>query len=294
MLRVVGTLAFDTLAHVRALATPEETGGVLRLEPDVPGGTAGNVAMALARLGGRCAIVSAVGPDFAGSSYARALEAAGIDLAHVDVAASPTSRAYVFYDEAGGQTTYFYAGASAELRARPDALRGHRAHFCAGEISQYPAMMEAATWASFDPGQETFHRAFADIEACLPHADLLFANRHELARIEQNGWPLERLVETIGTVVETRGGDGTLVHTASGRFAAPAVPVRAKDPTGAGDAHRAGFLYALDRGADVGTAARLANVLGSFAVEAVGAQAGHVTLAQAMERYEKAYGARPF
>lgn len=295
VLTVVGTLAFDTLARVQALATVEHTGGVLRLQPDTPGGTAGNVALALARLGAPCRVISGVGPDFASSPYAAALAAAGVDLRALFVGKLPTSRAYIFFDERGAQVTYFYAGASTELAPAAGAVGAGRAHFCAGEIAKYPAMMREAAWVSFDPGQELFHRKFADIEACLSLADVLFANRHEMRIFDENGWTLARLLdEGPSVVVESRGAEGTLVHTPEGRFAAPGVTVRAVDPTGAGDAHRAGFLYALEQGADLGGAARFANVLGSFAVEHVGAQAGHPTLAQAIERHEKAFGERPF
>lgn len=295
VLTVVGTVAFDTLAHVKGLASPEQTGGVTSLQPDTPGGTAGNVAMALARLDARPRLVSAVGPDFAGSAYANALADAGVDIRGLVVGSSPTSRAYVFYDDDGGQVTYFYAGASAELAARAGAISGGRAHFCAGEIAHFPSLMQMADWVSFDPGQEIFHRDFTQIVACLPHVDLVFANHNELALFEDRGWPLRRLFDQgVEGVVESLGSGGTLVHTPEGRFAAPPPAVRARDPTGAGDAHRAGYLYALDRGADAGVAARFANVLGSFVVEHIGAQAGQPTLAQAIERYQKTYGAAPF
>lgn len=140
-----------------------------------------------------------------------------------------------------------------------------------------------------------FHRDLQEIVACLPHVDLLFLNRHERDTLETRaGWDLSRLFESgVALVVESRGPDGTLVHTPKGRFAAPAPPVEAVDPTGAGDAHRAGFLYALDRGADLETAARFANVLGSFAVESIGPQGALPTLAQALERYARGYGAPP-
>lgn len=295
MLTVVGTVAFDTLARVRSLASPEETGGVVHLQPDTPGGTGGNVAMALARLGARPRLVSCVGPDFAHSAYAATLAAAGIDTSGLMVGQLPTSRAYVFFEESGRQMTYFYSGASTEFAPQATIVPGGKAHFCAGEIARYAPLMQAAEWVSFDPGQELFHREFAHIEACLPLVDLLFANRHELTILEKRGWGLERLIaEGMDAVVETRGREGTVVHSRSGRYAAPAIDVRARDPTGAGDAHRAGFLYAMERGADPGAAARFANVLGSFAVEHIGAQAGHPTLAQALERHEKAYGELPF
>lgn len=294
LVQVVGTVAFDTLAQVKALAAPEATGGIVELHPDLPGGTAANVAMALAKLGAQPRVVSSVGPDFAGSGVESALRAAGVDLSGLHVTRRPTSRAYIFFDGHGGQVTYFFGGASAELpRVR---LEPGRVHFCAGEIARYPALMEQAEWVSFDPGQEVFHRALDEIVACFPLVDVLFLNRHERDKLEREaGWDLARILGAgVEAVVESRGGEGTLVHTTSGRYAAPAVPANAVDPTGAGDAHRAGFLFALERGAELGRAARFANVLGSFAVEAVGAQAGQPTLPDALARHEKAYGEAPF
>jgi len=292
--QVVGTVAFDTLARVRTLPDPEATAGILELHPDLPGGTAGNVAMALARLGARPRLVSAVGPDFEGSRVEAALREAGVDLSGLAATRAPTARAYVFFDSEGRQVTFFHAGASRDL---PDAqMAPGRAHFCAGEIARYPSLMRRAEWVSFDPGQEVFHRDLAEVTACLPETDLLFLNRHERDRLEKDaGHDLARIFAAgVGAVVESRGAEGTLVHTPSGRFAAPGVPAAAVDPTGAGDAHRAGFLFALERGADYGRAARFANVCGSFVVEAVGAQAGQPTLAEALARHEKVYGERPF
>lgn len=295
VITVVGTLALDTLARVRSLAAPEATGAILDVTAEARGGTGGNVATALARLGARPRLVAGVGPDFAGSAYERDLLAAGVDLSLLVRSVEPSSRAYVFYDDAGAQVTYFYAGASRALADADVPLAG-RAHFCAGEISSYPALMRKADWVSFDPGQEMFHRELAQIVECLRHVDLLFLNRHELARFEaEAGIGVEALHEMgVDVVVETRGAEGTVVHTREGPLVAPAVPVVPRDPTGAGDAHRAGFLTALERGADLATAARFANVLGSFAVESVGAQAGLPTLADAVARHEKAYGAKPF
>lgn len=288
MLTVVGTIAWDTMAHVARLAEPETTGGVRSVHADLPGGTAGNVATALGRLGARARVVSAVGPDFAGSAYERSLVGLGLDLGGLLRARTPTSRAYVFFEETGRQQTYFYAGASRELAA---TRVGGRAHFAAGEVSCYPAMMQQADWVSFDPGQEVFHRDHKEILACLPHVDLLFMNQHERARL---GLDVPRLVREGTVVVETRGRDGTLVHAPEGDIAVPGVDAKALDPTGAGDAHRAGFLFALDAGASLRDAARLANVMGSFAVEGVGPQTALPDRDAARARFERAFGAWPF
>lgn len=292
VLTVVGTLALDTLAHVQRLAAPEETGGVRHLSVDVPGGTAGNVAMALARLGAAPRVLAGVGPDFGRSAYERALREAGVDLSLLVHATDATSRAYVFFDGHGGQMTYFFSGASRAVANARGPLRG-RVHFAAGEISAYPRLMQEADWVSFDPGQEVFHRDHKEILACVEHVDLLFLNRHERARLEQTGLRVDVLARAGTVVVETRGAEGTIVHAQDGDVAVPAAPAEARDPTGAGDAHRAGFLLALDRGASWRDAARFANVMGAFAVEGIGPQANLPTLAQAAERYQKAYGERP-
>lgn len=295
MLTVVGTVALDTLAQVRNLAEAEETAGVVRLHPDLPGGTGGNVSMALARLGAPARLVSAVGPDFPGSSYERLLRQANVALDGLMHVPTPMSRAYIFFDGNGRQMTYFAPGASVSLTS--EVSIGGDAHFCAGEISTYPAFMEKCARVSFDPGQEVFHRDLKQILDCLPLVRILFLNKHELAHLEKvAGMDVPRLLEAgPEALVESRGAEGTLVHTRSGRFAAPGASVPAvADPTGAGDAHRAGFLYALSRGADLGAAARFANVIGSFAVEKVGAQTGHPTLDDAVERHERVYKERPF
>lgn len=283
MRTVVGTVAWDTLALVERLADPETTGSVRLVHADLAGGTGGNVSMALARLGAPPRLVAAAGPDFAGSAYERDLRDAGVDLSGLVRASTPTSRAYVFVEASGRQQTYFYAGASRDLVAQP--VRG-RVHFAAGEVACYPAMMQQAEWVSFDPGQEVFHRDHKQILACLPHVDLLFLNKHERDRLALD---VAALVREGTTVVETRGRQGTVVHAAGGELEVPSVEVPATDPTGAGDAHRAGFLYALDKGADLRTAARFANVMGSFAVEAVGPQSNLPTLAQAKARFLDTY-----
>lgn len=296
VLTVVGTLALDTLARVKRLPEPEETAGVLDVRPEVPGGTAGNVAVALARLGLPPRVLAGVGPDFAGSAYERLLEELKVDLSALVRSPLPTSRCYIFFEDSGRQISHFYGGASHAFSEGAPSVSG-RVHFAAGEISAYPRLMEQAEWVSFDPGQETFHRDLDQILACLPHVDVLFLNRFERERLESAaGLGVDRLlVDGLETVVESRGAEGTIVHTHEGALAVPAVPVVARDPTGGGDAHRAGFLYAWERRADALAAARFANVLGSFAVEHVGAQDGLPTLDEALQRYEKAYGEKaPF
>lgn len=283
----MGSVALDTIALVARLAAPETTGGVERVAPDLPGGAGGNVVMALAKLGAATRLVSAVGPDFAASAYERALLAAGVELRDLVRVDELTSRAYVFADPHGAQVTYFHAGASRALArtARAD-VRGARCHFAAGEISVYPQLMQAADFVSFDPGQEVFHRDLDEIRACLPHVDVLFVNRHERER-------LKVAPGDVPVLVESRGAQGTRVHEGTKETLVPAAPAAPREPTGAGDAHRAGFVFALAKGASLENAARVASVMGAFAVEGIGPQSNLPTLAQLQERYQRSFGRWP-
>jgi len=285
MFDVVGTVAWDTLALVDRLPAAEVTAGVRELARDVPGGAAGNVAMAMARLGATPRVVATVGDDFDDA----AMRAGGVDASGLHRVTGATSRAYIFYAKSGEQATFFAAGAGHDLD--PSTTVTGRAHFAAGPINDYPRLMRMAEQVSFDAGQEAHHRAFDEIARCLEYVDILFVNQHEREVFEQHGWTLaEALGGRTRLVIETRGAEGTLVHTREGRYHAPAVPTDMLEPTGAGDAHRAGTLVALARGAAPDVAARVGNVVSSFVITRVGPQTGLPTWGQVASRYHDAYG----
>lgn len=293
MMRVVGTVAFDTVGLVARLPTPDTTARVRRVETRF-GGTAGNVAVALARLGASPSLVAAVGPDFVGSAYEKHLAALGVDTRDLVVVDRPTSHAYIWSDDAGHQATFFHPGASAELAKAP-VRKAALAHFGAGEMTAYLPHMEAADLVTYDPGQEVFHRPLAEIVAQFPHVDVLFLNRHEADRLRTEvGFGAEKAFALgMGALVMSRGVDGCDVITPDGREHVPSVPARAVDPTGAGDAHRAGFLLGLSRGLPLGVCARLGAVAAAFAVEAVGPQEGALALAPFRARYAATFGPCP-
>lgn len=292
-IQVTGTIAFDTVVTVARLPVRNETARVERLSL-LPGGAAGNVAFGLARLGARPRLVAAVGPDFAGSEYEARLRAVGVDLSGLLRLGLPTAHAVLASDPAGDQHVYFYPGASHLLADAPAPAAGI-GHFTAGPIDRYASRMRACRTVAFDPGQECFHRDVAEITRLFPLVDVLFLNEHELARLrDAEGWTVRRLLDAgPDAVLVTLGAAGQEVHTRDGTERVPAVPVRVVEPTGAGDAHRTGFLHALAAGADVAAAARLGAVVASFAVSSLGTQAGLPTLAEARERYEKAFGPWP-
>lgn len=293
MIRVVGTVAFDTVGLVARLPAPDTTARVRQVHTRF-GGTAGNVAVALARLGASPSIVAAVGPDFRGSAYEARLTSLGVDLRDVVVGDRPTAHAYIWSDDEGRQATYFHPGASSDLAKAP-VRKAAVAHFGAGEMTAYVPHMEAADLVTYDPGQEVFHRPLDEVVAQFPHVDVLFLNRHEAERLRaEAGFDAARAFALgMRALVVTRGAEGCDVVTPEGVERVPAVPAAAVDPTGAGDAHRAGFVLGLARGLPLAACARLGAVAAAFAVEAVGPQEGNADLAHFRARYAAAFGPCP-
>lgn len=293
MLAVMGTVALDTLALVDRLPARNEAARVREVRDDF-GGCAGNVAAGLAGLGLEPRLVSSVGRDFPRTEYGQRLKRLGVDLAGLHFSDLPTSRAFLFTDPKGAQQIYYFPGASVEMAQCPP-FRAGIAHFAAGEVACYPAFMARCERVSFDPGQETFHRGPEEIRACLPHVDYLFLNEHELRFLGKAlDLSLEEILEAGPQVlIESRGPKGQVLHLPDRREASPAAKARLVDPSGAGDAHRAGFLYGLARGRKLETCARLGSVMAAFALEAVGAQSNLPSEAQLRERYKREFGSPP-
>lgn len=289
----MGTVALDTLALVERLPGRNETALVREVRDD-HGGTAGNVAAGLAMLGLRPHLVSSVGRDFPKTEYGQRLKRIGVDLSGLHYSDLPTARAFLFTEPRGSQQIYYSPGASPEM-GRCAPFKAGIAHFSAGEISAYPKMMARCDRVSFDPGQESFHRDAADIKACLPHVDYFFVNEHELKQLQKAlGMGIDDFLEAgPEVVVESRGPKGQVLHRRDGKLACPPAKARLVEPSGAGDAHRAGFLYGLARGYKLEACARLGSVMAAFVLEAVGAQANLPSEAMLRERYKREFGTLP-
>jgi adenosine kinase len=144
----------------------------------------------------------------------------------------------------------------------------------------------------FDPGQQIIMLSPEDLRAGVAGATALFANDYELQLItERTGWSERDILEKTPLIVVTLGEKGTRLVTKDGEETVPAVTLDSVvDPTGAGDAHRAGFAAGYVRRLPNTICARLANVVASFAVEMRGTQTHRFTLEDVAVRYEKTYG----
>lgn len=248
------------------------------------GGVGGNVAFGLGRLGFRSHLVGAVGADFAG--YRRCLEAHGVDCDHVHVSDTRhTARFLCTTDADANQIASFYAGAMAEaggidlgavLRAIPDAdLVVVAPNDPLAMVRHTQACREAGVRFVADPSQQLARMDGSDIRQLVEGADLLFTNEYERDLLEhKTKWTRAEILGRVGAWVTTfgakgleiRAADGSVVHVTAHQSVEPV------DPTGVGDACRAGFLAGRQSGLGMRRSAEIGCTLASFVLETVGTQ----------------------
>ncbi|HZD44211.1 MAG TPA: PfkB family carbohydrate kinase, partial [Methanomicrobiales archaeon] len=180
--------------------------------------------------------------------------------------------AYMFTEESGDQMTFFDWGASETFASR-EAPALEFVHLATADPDFNMRVAEKSEFVSFDPGQDLLTYSHEQLRTILEHTSLLFANRHELAGMCR-GLDLEpkELLAPIPIAVITMDAGGSMLYVDGEEHFVPIVPVEMKDPTGAGDAYRAGFLTAYRRGYTPLECARIGTVAASFAVEKVGCQ----------------------
>ena len=285
---VSGSLAYDTIMvfpdqfkkHI--LADQIHILNVAFMVPDMRreyGGTAGNIAYNLKLLGEEPWIMATVGHDFA--PYAQRLERLGLSTRHVRVLDGQfTAQAFITTDIDDNQITAFHPGAMSDSQVNRIAdANGVKLGIVSpagrqGMIEHSRDMAERGIPYIFDPGQGLPMFSGPDLLELMKGARALTVNDYEARVIEEKtGKKVEEIAERIGAVVVTRGGEGSSVYTPGGRIDVPAVPPDALvDPTGCGDAYRAGLLYGLARGWDWERCARLASVMGSIKIARRGGQ----------------------
>jgi adenosine kinase len=266
------------------------------------GGVAANIAFGMANLGQRPVLVGAVGEDFA--DYRSWLERHGVDCESVHVSESRhTARFVCTTDDDMAQIATFYAGAMSEARQielQPVADRVGGLDLVVIGANDPEAMLrhtqECRTRGipfAADPSQQL---AFADgetIRQLIDGADYLLTNEYEAALTSQKtGWSPEEIAERVTTRVITRGKDGAVIAT---RGLEPievkaAREVRRLDPTGVGDAFRAGFLTGLAADLSHLHAAELGSMLATYVLETVGTQEYTLGKARFLARLADAYG----
>ena len=261
------------------------------------GGCAPNIAYTLALLGERPALMATAGRDF--DDYRAWLEAAGVDTSLVkQVADKFTASFFCSTDCDNNQIASFYTGAMAhagELSFRtvgPVDLVTISPND-PGAMTQYAE--ECRTTGipfMFDPGQQCARMSGPEIADGIAGAAVLICNDYEYAIIrDKTGLDEAAILALAGTLVVTRGEHGSTVISAGERADVPAVaPFQLVDPTGVGDAYRAGFIKGMALGAEPEVCARLGSVAATYALEHLGGQSHAYTPAEFEERYRRHFG----
>ena len=255
------------------------------------GGCAGNIAYNLALLGDTGYPMATVGRDF--GPYHEWMKKSGVPTDHVRTIESElTAQAFITTDLDDNQITAFHPGAMqhshlnqvAEARevtigiVAPDGREGMIRHAEQFQAAGIPFI--------FDPGQGLPMFGGEDLERFVAQATWVTLNDYEWQLVQQKtGWTAAALVERVSALIVTHGAAGSTIHTRDGAIEIPSAPVRAVvDPTGCGDAYRAGLLHGLLHGLDWRTTGHIASVLGAIKIEARGTQNHHFTRAQFDER----------
>lgn len=289
MIAVVGHTAIDHIFLVPDL--PERHTSTYVLDHQVFfGGGAANIAAGIATLGQPCTLVSAVGNDFAGSAYDRWLERLSINRQFFVVEGARTATAFLFNDESGDQITFFEWGASSVFQtAEAPAL--DCVHMATADPDFNVRVAEKSGFASFDPGQDLPRYSKEQLDAILEHIDILFANQHEVAKMcAIAGMTRKEVIDLVPVAVFTLSAEGSMIFSGGEKHHIPAIPVTLADPSGAGDAYRAGFLAAFLQGYNPVTCCKIGTVCASFVVEKVGCQTNLPDWERMLQRYRQHFG----
>lgn len=303
---ICGSLAYDTIMvfpdYFRNHILPDQVHllNVAFLVPQMRrefGGCAGNIAYNLKLLGAEPLPMATVGDDF--GPYREHLLRCGIDLTHVRlVAGSYTAQAFITTDLADNQITAFHPGAMmySHEQSVHDA-QGIRIGIVAPD-SREAMLRHAREFAArgipfiFDPGQAMPLFAGQEFREFIELADWVTVNDYECQLLkERTGWSEREIAARVRAFFVTRGGAGSLVYTASQVYEIPAVqPERVADPTGCGDAYRAGLLYAFLRDLPVEIAARIASLMGALKIAHHGTQNHRFSRDEFEELFRRTYG----
>ncbi|WP_225851268.1 carbohydrate kinase family protein [Streptomyces sp. HPF1205] len=274
-----------------------------------PGGVGANIAYGLALLGQRPVLVGAAGADF--GPYGAELAAAGVELAFVRTSATRhTARFLCTTDQDGNQLASFYPGAMSEAASidladvvrrlsGADGVDGVDLVHVGADTPEAMLRHTAAARGlglpfAADPSQQLALLDGPRIRELVAGARLLFTNEYEHALLlGKTGWTGQEVLGRVGTWVTTLGEKGSRIAV-SGEppVEVAALPARlTADPTGVGDAFRAGFLAATVSGLGPADAARVGSALATAALESVGPQTYGIDRASLLSRITAAYGA---
>lgn len=263
------------------------------------GGVAANIAFGLGCLGVRPLLVGSAGSDF--DEYRQWLERHGVDTAGVRISERHHTARYMATTDADmNQIASFYPGAMTQDREIDLAGLAGSVELVLIGASDPDAMMAFTKQCvqngipfAADTSWQLARLDGEQVRSLVTGAEYLFCNEYEAALTERKtGWNAAELNDRVGIRVTTLGGRGARIDRAGHPpILVPAVPgVQPKEPTGAGDAFRAGFLAAIGWGLSLERAAQLGNIVAVHALETTGTQEYQLAPDSLTARFARAYG----
>ena len=307
---ICGSLAFDNIMvfpdRFKNHILPEQIHilNVAFLVPEMRrefGGCAGNIAYNLMLLGGEPLIMATVGDD--ATPYLERLDRLGLLRTHVrHVPGSFTAQAFITTDLDDNQITAFHPGAMGFSHLNkvehakavklgivaPDGREGMMQHARDFAAAGVPFI--------FDPGQGLPMFNGDELLDFMELADYACFNDYEAKLLsDRTGRSLEQLAGDVKALIVTRGGEGSEIYADGRRYDIPCVPAaQVVDPTGCGDAYRAGLLYGIANGFDWPTIGRLAAVMGAIKIAHRGGQSHQPSREEISELYRRTFGGQPW
>jgi adenosine kinase len=303
---ICGSMAYDTIMvfhdRFKNHILPEQVHilNVSFLVPDLRreyGGCAGNIAYNLKLLGADPLPMATVGKDF--QPYAQWMAYCGVSQKFIRVVdESYTAQAYITTDMDDNQITAFHPGAmSCSHLNKVPTDRKIRLGIVApdgkeGMINHAEQFVAAGIPFIFDPGQGMPMFNGQELQHFIDLATWVTLNDYEAQLMqERTGLAPEQLAQRVEALIVTRGSSGSLIYTDGNRLEIPAAtPKVMLDPTGCGDAYRAGLIYGLLEDMDWPTTGRIASLMGAIKVETAGTQNHSFSLADFRERFHENFG----
>jgi adenosine kinase len=307
---ICGSVAYDTILvfpdRFKAHLLPDKLHmlNVAFMVPEMRrefGGCAANIAYGLKLLGDDGVAMATAGSDF--EPYRQRLVALSIAVDHIKVVESAfTAQAFITTDLDDNQITAFHPGAMqhAHLNAVADTAGGAR-RIALGIVAPdgRQAMIEHAAQFKaagipfiFDPGQGLPMFGAEELGVFIDQATWVAVNDYEWELLQQKtGLSAQQIVARVEALIVTHGADGSTIHTKTRKLTIPPVkPTAVVDPTGCGDAYRAGLIHGLLRGLDWETTGRVASLMGSIKIASRGPQNHEFTRAEFDRRYQEHFG----
>jgi len=299
---ICGSLAFDTIMvfpdRFKNYILPDQIHilNVCFVNPELRrefGGCAGNIAYNLKLLGGDPLPMGTVGKDFA--DYRQRLVALGISDEHIlEIPELYSAQCSITTDQDNNQITAFHPGAMGEAHRNSVASASGVSLGIVAPDGKEAMIQHAHDFAAesvpfmFDPGQNLPLFSKEELMTFLEQATWCVMNDYESQlMMNTTGESINTLAQHVDALVVTRGGEGSVVYTGDDEIEIPTVNVdNAVDPTGCGDAYRAGLLLGLENGWDWETSGRVGSLIGAIKVQQEGTQNHQFSMDEFAQQYE--------